>query len=464
MTVNRLRQVLRVYTSQWIVWALAVLLLLLHLFAYAADSEPPTDRAWTLARILVLPGLISDLILGALVSAMLAVQFGNPHARLLPGFAAAHLTAAGGVIAVAIAIQAALVPGWLGIGGRLAVIALALGTVAAMLWGTLRRRPVGRWVFMGVLAIALLAFSRMEGLVAMFVDGPVYSIGLGIAAIVSLAVLAKRLMESAIDVPRYSRNMLLSFWDDSDEQKRLQTDSPEQAPIWQSSRDIQFRLVGANESSPGPWRRAFLRQTAGGHSIAQAAYILVWPVVIFACLTPAIMSSIAEFPLLVVMPICIVMGLPFEWNRRWSSLAAESLRPLDRAEFAREIARVLVFDLVPFAAVNCILIVVYSQLSPGEPQPSVVVTQLALTTAQYVIGGCFLFWLLSFRHFLMAFCVLGLLLIVFGFSPIIEGTARLADPGFWSSAKAIVAGVWAALVALCFYQMGLQRWYHVDLG
>ena len=130
----------------------------------------------------------------------------------------------------------------------------------------------------------------------------------------------------------------------------------------------------------------------------------------------------------------------------------------------REIGRVLVLDLAPFAAVNCALIVVYSQLSPGEPQPRVVVTQLALTIGEYFIGGCFLFWLLSFRHFLTAFCVLGFLVIVFGFSPIIAGAVLLADPGFWSPLKAVLAVVWTILVSACFYQMGLQRWYHVDLA
>ena len=104
---SKLRQVLRMYiNTRWQSWMLAVFWLVMLgemiLMCGPASYWPSKWRVQLLeigVRALVMP----TFWLGLAVASLLKLQFANPRARLLPGFAAPHLIVAGATIAAAVA-------------------------------------------------------------------------------------------------------------------------------------------------------------------------------------------------------------------------------------------------------------------------------------------------------------------------------------------------------------------------
>ena len=150
------------------------------------------------------------------------------------------------------------------------------------------------------------------------------------------------------------------------------------------------------------------------------------------------------------------------WLGRWPYLARESLWPLGRRDFVRDLARSMACDMAPAAGVHCAMIVVWLKLiCPQGPLTGFVLPWLALTMAQYVVVYCLMFWLVSFRRLwvvileMLGVSVLSMALVIAGLF--------FADEGFWSPVNVTAAIIVTALAVTLLYRLAFRRWCHVDL-
>ncbi len=103
MTANQLRQALRTYTTRGRFWLIVTAWLSAHaplLFWSRHRAELPV--------ILFLTQLAS-VGLGGMMGLMLKLQFSSSRARLLPGFRASHLIAAGVIAGAFMVFEAVLI-------------------------------------------------------------------------------------------------------------------------------------------------------------------------------------------------------------------------------------------------------------------------------------------------------------------------------------------------------------------
>jgi len=148
------------------------------------------------------------------------------------------------------------------------------------------------------------------------------------------------------------------------------------------------------------------------------------------------------------------------WLRRWPYLAPESLWPLGRRDFVRDLARSLASDMAPAAGAHCAIIIVWLELCSPQGLLGELPPWLALTMAQYAVAYCLMFWLVSFRRLWVL--LLGSLAV-----SVISGAlviaALAADERFWSPVNLALAIFVTALAVAVVYRLAFRRWCHVDL-
>jgi hypothetical protein len=131
---KKLCQVLRMYiNTRFDSWMIAAFWLLIH--GMIIRSYGPTSSWSSEMRPQLLESAVKGLVMvtffvGVAVVSLLKLQFANPRARLLPGFAAPHLIVAGAIIAAAVA-GSTLAITWAGHASGFAVAALVVVEMAA---------------------------------------------------------------------------------------------------------------------------------------------------------------------------------------------------------------------------------------------------------------------------------------------------------------------------------------------
>lgn len=469
MTVNQLRQALRTYTTRWSCRLVA--------FGWLCAQIPLLDfthrsrgaLAEELLAVMSLP-LMANLLLGAMVGAMLKVQFADPRARLMPRFAVPHLVVAGAIIATAIGIQTALAPGWAGIGGQAAMISVAFLAIVAAAWTFYSMNALGSILLMFLPFLVMLIPRYVAKLLQIVIDNPSLSVGLGYVGLVALGALAVLVWTLSEERPEYSRRLPFR-WDFSSGAaarmwQRREAEAIQRAPRQGWLLDLQFGFLLRRGAAAGPWRRVVLRQLGGGFSILNGVIIMF--MVMLAIMLPTQMltrkpGGEANFIVLTFMPMQMALGmLGGMWLRRWPLLARESLRPLARREFVRDMARSLACDLAAPLTAHLTVIVLFLQLLPPQGRLSgFLLPWLALTVAQYIVAGCLMFWVVSYRQFL------GLLIGVMTICGLSAASAHLVlfgPAGFWSPVTVTAAVVGTAITAVLMYRTAFRRWCSIDMA
>ena len=121
--------------------------------------------------------------------------------------------------------------------------------------------------------------------------------------------------------------------------------------------DIMFLLVFRNKTALNPPRRFWLRHLATGFSGVFIAILLFTSIPVFLCFPNLYSMSIKEAPftsffmmVLWYMIITVVFSnISVYGLRRWQYLARESLFPISRTDFARELVRNGMFDIATVA-------------------------------------------------------------------------------------------------------------------
>ena len=126
-------------------------------------------------------------------------------------------------------------------------------------------------------------------------------------------------------------------------------------------RDVQFRLVLRRNAGTPPWRRLLLRQVASGFSCVSAmamvfSYILF--VLLFGFWRGSSTGGDNGFVLIFGPLLMTLIMQAVSWDQYWPNLARESLRPVGRRDFIRDLARSMAFDMAGAAAAHCALLVV----------------------------------------------------------------------------------------------------------
>jgi hypothetical protein len=405
------------------------------------------------------------------MGAVLRGQFANPRARLLPGFAAPHLTVAGAIVGGAVAIQALLLPAWSGAGGLLVLLALSLSAIAISAWSEYSTSSTGTSLSFLIVALMLAnAFERqyVVGLVQTLLDRPMICLVIALAGLAGLAALGWRLVAIHEGMPEYSREAP-PRWDfrwgsDIHEWRRWDARSMSRSASRRWLSDLEFRLV-LQCRAPGGWlRRLLLRQLAGRFG-GLSAMVGVFAFMLFSIwfyprlqepFDPESMAFLLYFPLLLA-----VIMLGGGWLRRWPYLAWESLLPVGRRDFVRDMARTMACDVAATAAAQCGAMVIWRGLLASQELPhGLLVRWVTLTIVAYVLAYCLLFWLITFRRLLVLF--LGIL-VAFGVAPALMRAALVADESLWSPVSLVLAILATSLVAALLYALAFRRWCRIDL-
>ena len=471
MTANQLRQALRTHTTLWLSWMTVLLWLLIHVLLWGPrlwSSEPLSelllDIMWTT--------LTASVALGTMMGWMLKLQFANPRARLLPGFRAAHLVVAGAIVGAAIAIQAVLVPPGGGAVEPLALLSLSLLAIVAAAWIAYLMSLVGFCLFIIItlLFARIFAPQHITGLIQALNDSPIVCLGIACVGLAAMAALGVRLWTLSEEKPKYSRQVPV-FWDFTSRAGNRNRRRWEALAIARSGthvwlRDVQFRLVLRRNMAMGPLRRLLLRQLAGGF-----AGLPLMTITFVSMLSLLLRQSWLQKPVdadgvffLAFFPQYVVFCmLGAVWLRRRSFLAPESLRPLGRRDFVRDLARSMACDIAGPAAVHCAMIFIWLKLVwPQVAPPGLLLPWLALTVAQYVVAYCLLFWLVSLRRPLVQF--LGISVANAISAALVMAALFFAAEGFWSPVNVAAAIIATALAMALLYQLAFRRWCRLDLG
>jgi hypothetical protein len=465
MRANQLRQVVRMYTTHWVFWVAAASWLGMQLALLGWPSVPPVER---LSHNMTSP-LMGDLFLGIMMGAMLKLQFANPRARLLPGFAAAHLVVAGTIVASAMAIKVVLVSPLAGAGEQLALLSLAVIPIVVATWTVHLMSSAGFFLLFGLIIAKVVAGQYVAELIQLLIDRPIVPLGItcvGLAALAALDVrlwaLHEEMREYPLQIP--DRWNLMSRAGNRD-RRRLETQVFARASFQGWLRDVEFRFVVRGGASISPWRRVMLRQLSSGFSclsVMVAVFTMMPPLLYVQSWQRNPVDAHGVF-LLSFIPLLMALSmLGGVWLQRWPHLARESLLPLGRRDFVRDVALSMACDMAAAAAAHCAMLVVGLELLwPQGPSHGLLLPWVALTVAQYVVGYCVVFWLLSFRHFW------GFVLPVAVANAILASlvAAALSVKGeFWSPVNLALATLVTALaVGWLLCRLAFRRWCRIDL-
>lgn len=470
MTVNQLRQALRTYSTRWSCRLIAVgwLCVCAHIPLLGFTHTPRGALAEELLEFMSLP-VSANLFLGAMLGVMLKAQFADPRARLMPRFAVPHLIVAGAIIATAIGIQTALAPSWAGIGGRVALVSVAFLAIVAATWTFYSLNAVAQVFLLGLVFSLPYTRQYIVNLLQAVIDKPILSAGLGCVGLASLGALAARLCALSEESPEYSRRLPFR-WDFTSSAvnrlwQRRQAEAIRRAPTQSLLLDLQFRFLLRGSAAAGSRRRVRLRRLAGGFSSLMGALVMCGAMASLLLMHSWTRKPVGEADVIVLsfMPMQLALGvLGGTWLRRWPFLARESLRPLGRRKFVRETVRSFAWDLAPSLAAHLAIIAAVLQLLPSQGRlDELLLPWLGLTAAVYVVAGCFLFWLVSYRNF--PAIVLGVVPIC-GLSAAAAHFVLFGPAGFWSPVNATLAVAGTGLVAILIYRTAFRRWCSIDMA
>jgi len=477
--INQLRQVFRTYYTQWFFWFVVIFWLVQHGFLYlmfgqnslfSLVSGPRTSPPVTLASSLtmILMTFPPNLLLGMMIGIQVKLQFANPRARLLPGFAAAHLLVAGGIITVVVASSACVIA-WLSGAPILGMIGCILIMIAITSWACYFKME-----YLGFIALIPLVFTFAPKYIGEIVlgGGPIISLGEVCIGLGALAALGVRLVMLSEEMPEYSSKMPSMTWDfksRSGNRDLRQWEAQRIARSWILGwlRDVEFRLVFRRATAQGPLRRLLLRQLASGFSglflmLFQFGFVLfIFLIHHWLKAPPGPTSSQEPFwswflPqsfFLIVIPTIMLGSF---WMGRWPLLVRESLLPLSRTDFIRDIARNNACDMACVATGHFVgLIVGLTLFQPQVLLIEFVLPSFVLTLAQYILLFYAMLWLVTFRSNAALLVVVALGFMTTG---LIFAVVSSRD---WSWFVLEVAVTLAAIAG--FRWLAFRRWRNIEL-
>lgn len=469
MTSNQLFQVLRAYATHSTSRILLGLWLFFHGCIWVAGFLGQVQGDQQLPTMLTVMLLVSNLILGRMLSGMLQWQFANLQARLAPNYAGSHLVVAGGIAGAAIATEAVLVSAWTGPTGLLAQLSLSVLAISIGAWTTYSSSPLGSLLYVTAIFAPVIAQTYVAAAMEVLTDRPLVSLGIGGVGLLTLAALGVRLRTFREDMREGPQELALdrdltSRTDDHSRRRReAQVIARSRTTGW--LRDAQFRLVLRRSAGTHPWRRLLLRQAASGFSCVSAmtmvfSYILF--VLLFQSLRGRSTGGDNGFVLIFGPLLTTLIMQAVSWDQYWPNLARESLRPVSRKDFIGDLARSMALDMAGAAAAHCALLVVWLKLfSPQGAVHGLLLPWLALTVVQYVLAYCLMLWLLTFRSLwalLLGFaaaCGIPTVLVVSALS--------LTEHNLWSPLGLAVAIIVTALGSVLLYQSAFRRWCYAEL-
>jgi hypothetical protein len=459
---SRLRAAFRTYASRRVFWIVAGIWLGFHGVMSVARGGPEEIPAFLCANVAV----------GVFLGIQVKGQFANARARLLPHFATVHLLAAGAIVAGTVLLDACLLARTHTVSAP-AVAALALAVIAGTGWSSCQMDPVSSWLLTLLIISGCAAPQYFAGPIQAGLSGqhPIVSVGLAIFGLAILVILAVRLRGLHEEMPEYPRRIPDSTWDFTSrgaqrDRRRFEAEVIARAKTAGRWYDLRHRLLLRwAGSTSGPLRRLLLRQLAGGSPgvfLALAQVGLVFYFLWFTHRAPGdsigtpVVFLLSCFPVMMAMGILGGVGL-----RRWPYLARESLYPLGRADFVRDLIVNGACDTGIVAMGHCAGIVAgLSLLQLRAPVTEFLVPFLLLIVAQYVVVGFLTLWFVSFRRFWV---------FVFGaelasaLSAGLVVAALLAGEAFWSPARIAVAIVLTAITVAGLYRLTYRRWCQLEL-
>jgi hypothetical protein len=451
---NQIFQVFRTYYTRRDYWIFAICMLIGFLPLMGFSKNAASDY--------FLPVVCANVIIGCIVGMQMKLQFARPQARLLPGFNAVHLIVPAIIITAAILLEVCIanvysVP-------YFAFAAYTLFFIAAASWNAMR----GYHNFLFMVFMFASMFLPKYFVAPFLTSGIFVSVATFCIGFVALAALGVRIMMLCEEMPEYAKVMPGSVWDFMSRASRRDRGKLEAQMIARSKfkvwlQDIMFLLVFKNKTALNPPRRFMLRRLATGFSGVFIAIFLFISIPIFLCFPRLFLMSIKEasvtsFFMIMLLYLFIIFIRPTSgsWLSRWEYLVRESLFPISRRDFAHEMVRNGMFDIVAIAVGffgGTIVGLAASQperlLSGSTP------LYIAVIIAQIFMVGCAMLFLASYRSFVDIFLrcyVIVILSMVLIFSAIF---------GNWLSSSVSIVATAAGSVG--FYRLAFRRWCDIDL-
>ncbi len=470
MLGKQIQQVLLVYATHMTFWVWVLVFAVGHVGTFLVMDS---GGASALGFLAIVQGMI-----GYEIGRTLAVQFADPRARLTPGFAKAHLLAAGG----------------------LAVFALS----AVLLIGIVHRAPIYREISLSVAAMGLAILipvnkGRIEHgsrlLHALWLLG----IAIGLFLLLVLPVLCDRMLAAAIssmplpiaagclglvafiascfrlvtlceDSPGYLAMIDGSDWDteiapSKDHQSiRRATDMASHSQR-SSLHDFALEIMLRGQCGLRPWRRLILLQIAHGTPFLKVLSMCA----IFLCIACAMtattghrgLSDQQELFYLALLPLAFTtIASAKSWTMRRDWLSWDFLLPACRKAFVRDMAISNYLEMAVAAASHCLVILAFVMFADSQPSAGFVMEWLTLTITQYMVVYALIFWIYSFGSSCLTIIIMGLACLVL---PAIT-TAMLGSPtspGHWHAGTMIVLTL-SVLSAFGLDRLARRRWRQID--
>jgi len=227
--------------------------------------------------------------------------------------------------------------------------------------------------------------------------------------------------------------------------------------------DIMFRLVFRKKDTSKPPRHLLLRQLANGFSSVWVAIYLFVLVLAFLSIPRWFSGNIGRVSIfqliffvlsyVILMKISTIGGSSL---RSWQYLIRESLFPISRTDFARELIRGGMFDMAIAAVGFSAGIILGLPMSDLQKLLSEITPlYIAMTIGQFFMLGFAMIWVVSFRSFIdrvpgiVGVAILSIILILSAIS------------GIWSLSLASVVATAAGIAG--FYRLAFRRWCNVEL-
>jgi hypothetical protein len=461
--VNQLFQVFRTYYTRRIYWIYTFCTIPFLILTLGHSNT------FTNTSVDMFPIVLINIIIGFIVGMQIKEQYANPRARLLPGFSAAHLIVPAIIITAALLLEACIV----NINGvpYFALAGYALFLIAPASWNAYNMRGDYNIIFTVFMCAAL--FLPKYFVIPLLTGGYFVSITVFCIGVIALAALGLRVVMLNEEMSEYSRVMPGSKWDYMSrsarrERGRLEAQIIARSRIKTWLQDNLFLFVFRNKTVLNPPRRFLLRQLTGGFVGVIIAILLFTIIPVCLCFPELFSMKIGKessvMSFFMISLLCILMNLisivvgnnSGSWLQRWQYLARESLFPISRVNFARELVRYGMFD-VAAAAVGFLSGTIVG-LATSHPETLVsgfISLFIAIIIAQIIMVGSAMLYLVSYRSFTDYF--LGCLGIVF-LSLVLF---CLAIFGNWLLSS--ISFVATAAVSVGFYRLAFRRWCEIDL-
>lgn len=419
------------------------------------------------------PVLLINMLIGFIVGMQIKIQFANPRARLLPGFSAAHLIVPASMITAAMLLEWRIanvysVP-------YFALAGYALFLIAAASWIFSIMRQDCNFLFMVFMFGSM--FLPKYFVVPFLTSGIFVSVATFCIGFVALAALGARLVMLSEEMPEYAIVMPASMWDFMSraarrDRGRLEAQMIARSRIRTWLQDIIFLPVFQNKTALNPPRRFLLNQLARGFSSVFIAITLFAIILIYFWIPHLFSMSMGNtsnamnigntsnvtpsFLILSYLTLMMINMNGGSWLRRLPYLARESLFPISRTDFARDLLRSSMFDMA-IAAVGFLvgMIVGLGVFHPQMLLSGSTSLYIAITISQFFFVGFIMLWVVSLRSFIHYIC--GVIVTIFLSMVVIF----IAISGYWF--LSLISVILAVAGIVGSYRLAYRCWCDVEL-